>query len=120
MDCYKQIAELRTDADKKRIVSSLEENYGKIPKEVENLILIAELKVAARKHGAVKISLSSKKAEITLNGLDSLKEEGFLDAIDKAKDFVTLSFSENPTLVFKTEGRSADEEAVKVKDFLNF
>ncbi|MBO6262755.1 MAG: transcription-repair coupling factor [Clostridia bacterium] len=120
MDCYKQIAELRTDADKKRIVSSLEENYGKIPKEVENLILIAELKVAARKHGAVKISLSSKKAEITLNGLDSLKEEGFLGAIDKAKDFVTLSFSENPTLVFKTEGRSADEEAVKVKDFLNF
>ena len=46
MDCYKQIAEIKGEEDKRRIRSSLEENYGKVPLEVENLMLFAELKLA--------------------------------------------------------------------------
>lgn len=100
MDSYKQIAEIRTAEDEKRVRSSLEENYGKVPVEVDNLILIAKLKVAARKHNATKITLSGRKAEVELNGLDSLKEEGFLDKINAEKNAVTLSFKENPFLEF--------------------
>lgn len=61
MDCYKQIAEITTDEDDERVTRSLEEYYGKIPREVRNLILIAKLKAAAKKRGAVKIVVGAKK-----------------------------------------------------------
>ena len=82
-----------------------------MPVEVDNLILIAKLKVAARKHNATKITLSGRKAEVELNGLDSLKEEGFLDKITAEKNAVPLSFKEHPFLEFslkETPRRTAE------------
>lgn len=119
MDCYKQIAEIKTAADEERVRSSLEDNYGKVPVEVDNLILIAKLKVAARKHNAVKISLSGKRAEIVLNGIDSLKEEGFLDRINSRKNVVTPAFRENPALEFAIRETPRDT-AEEMLDFFDF
>ena len=75
MDCYKQIAEISTDEDRIRVVNSLEEYYGKIPYEVENLILIAGLKSAARKRGAIKIVVGAKKSYIELRNLQCLQTD---------------------------------------------
>ena len=119
MDCYKQIAEIKTAEDEERVRSSLEDNYGKVPVEVDNLILIAKLKVAARKHNAVKISLSGKRAEIVLNGIDSLKEEGFLDRINSRKNVVTPAFRENPALEFAIRETPRDT-AEEMLDFFDF
>ncbi len=120
MDCYKQIAEIRDAADKSRVITSLEENYGKIPKQIENLILIAELKVAARKHNAVKVTINDKKASVTVNGIDSLKEDGFIDRVNMYKGKVTLAFAENPELVFSVDGKSPEETAKAMLEFMNF
>lgn len=117
MDCYKQIAEIKTEEDEKRVRSSIEENYGKVPVEVDNLIIIAKLKVAARRHNAVKISLSGKRAFVALNGLDSLKEEGFLDRINGAKGYVTLGFAENPVLEFSLRKTPRDTASVMLGFF---
>ena len=117
MDSYKQIAEIKTAEDEKRVRSSLEENYGKVPVEVDNLILIAKLKIAARKHNAVKVSLSGKRAEVVLNGLDSLKEEGFLDRINSNKGVVTLAFNENPALEFALRKTPRDTAEVMLAFF---
>ena len=119
MDCYKQIAEIKTEEDEKRVRSSIEENYGKVPVEVDNLIIIAKLKVAARRHNAVKISLSGKRAFVALNGLDSLKEEGFLDRINGAKGYVTLGFAENPVLEFSLR-KTPRETASVMLGFFSF
>ncbi|MBR1867133.1 MAG: transcription-repair coupling factor [Clostridia bacterium] len=120
MDCYKQIAEIRNAEDKKRVLGSIEENYGKAPEEVLNLILIAELKVAARECGALEINLSKKSASVVLNGMDALKKEGMLPRISAYKGEVTLSFKENPTLSFLTEGRETRETAEKMREFFSF
>ena len=117
MDSYKQIAEIKTAEDERRVRSSLEENYGKVPVEVDNLILIAKLKIAARKHNAVKVSLSGKRAEVVLNGLDSLKEEGFLDRINSNKGVVTLAFNENPALEFALRKTPRDTAEVMLTFF---
>ncbi|MBR2336339.1 MAG: transcription-repair coupling factor [Clostridia bacterium] len=111
MDCYKQIAEIKSSEDKLRIVGSLLENYGKVPLEVENLILIAELKLAVKSRGGVKIVLSGRQAYVELDGLSSLNDGAFMDKIEKHKQAVTLSIGETPRLVFKTENLKVEEVA---------
>ncbi|HBF86280.1 MAG TPA: hypothetical protein DDW54_01220 [Clostridiales bacterium] len=120
MDCYKQIAEIENEKDEERVVSSLEENYGGIPKQVKNLILIARLKSRAKKHGAIRITLGAKRSAITVNGIDSLKENGFLDRVNAYSGKVTLSFSENPELVFDVGGKTTEEVAAQMSEFMNF
>ncbi len=116
MDIYKQIAEIKDENDKERILSSLEENYGKVPVEVDNLVKIAELKLAAVKKGAIKLLLTEKKAEIVLGAMENLKQPGFLQRVTEMKGEVTLSLSENnPVLSFKTDGRKAGYIASKMR-----
>ena len=111
MDCYKQIAEIKTAEDENRVRSSLEENYGKVPVEVDNLILIAKLKNAARRKGAIKVGLNKSRAYVVLNGLDSLKNGGLLDRINAEKEDVKLSFTDNPVIDFyaSTDTRATAE-----------
>ncbi len=115
MDCYKQIAEIKGAEDKLRIVGSLVENYGKVPIEVENLILIAELKLAVKSRGGTKIVLSGRKAFVELEGLSSLNDSAFMDKINKYKQFVTLSVGATPSLIFKTENLQVEEVAKLIK-----
>ena len=44
LDTYKQIAEISTVADYKRVYASLNDTYGTLPRAVENLMVIAVLK----------------------------------------------------------------------------
>lgn len=115
MDCYKQIAEIRGEEDRLRIVSSLKENYGKVPLEVDNLILISELKLAVKSRGGVKIVLSGRHAFVELEGLSCLSDSKFMDKINACKDSITLSVGATPSLVFKTEGKSVEEVARLMK-----
>ncbi|MBO4323085.1 MAG: transcription-repair coupling factor, partial [Clostridia bacterium] len=121
MDIYKQIAEIKGDGDKERIRSSLEENYGKVPVEVDNLIKIAELKLAAARHGCIKIVISEKKAEAVLGKIENLKEEGFLQAVKELAGEATLSLSgEKPVIDFKTEKRKTAYIAEKMRYLFDF
>lgn len=119
MDCYKQIAEIKTVDDEDRVRSSLVENYGEIPVEVDNLILIAKLKNAARRRDALKVGVSKRGAYLILNGLDALNKDGFIDKINGAKDEVSLSFAENPFLNFSLSA-TPRETAKRMLNFLSF
>ena len=57
LDCYKQIAEISTIADYKRVYTSLEDTYGVLPKPVETLMVIAVLKSYATKFSVKKITV---------------------------------------------------------------
>ncbi len=120
MDIYKQIAEIKTAEDRNRIRSSLAENYGKVPAEVDNLIDIAELKLAARKRGCVKLVISEKAAFAELDGIERLKDSAFLSNITANKDEVTLSVTDTPRLVFKTENRNTEYIAERMRRIFDF
>ncbi len=118
MDCYKQIAEIVTDDDGKRVVDSLEEYYGNIPREVENLILIAKLKSAAKKRGAVKLVVGANKSYIELKDLRCLNDAGFMDAIVSRKDAITLEFAQTPVIDYTRCGDTAEDIAKYMLDSL--
>lgn len=111
MDCYKQIAEITADEDDERVARSLEEYYGKIPREVRNLILIAKLKAAAKKRGAVKVAVGSKKSYVELADISCLQNAGLMDELLRRKDKITFEFSATPVIDFSKSGSSAEDTA---------
>lgn len=111
MDCYKQIAEITADEDDERVTRSLEEYYGKIPREVRNLILIAKLKAAAKKRGAVKVAVGSKKSYVELADISCLQNAGLMDELLRRKDKISFEFSAMPVIDFSKSGSSAEDTA---------
>jgi transcription-repair coupling factor (superfamily II helicase) len=100
MDCYKQIAEIRTVADYKRVCSSIEENFGAMPEEVLNLLIIAVLKSYAGKFNVKKIAVDSEEGSLELPSINSLKDVRLNSALEKYKGQVTLSMAKAPVIVF--------------------
>ena len=103
LDCYKQIAEIRSVEDYKRVCLSIEENYGKMPKEVLNLMIIAVLKSYAAKLNIRKIAVGSKGGEIVLPSVQALANEKVSAALQAYESRVRLDMSKEPVVRFLPE-----------------
>ncbi len=100
LDCYKQIAEIRSVEDYKRVCLSIEDNYGPMPEEVLNLLIIAVLKSYAAGFNVKKVSVDKKEGCLELASLNSLADAGIKAALDKYGKSVTLSMAKAPQVVF--------------------
>lgn len=101
LDAYKQIAEIRSVADYKRVCSSIEENFGPMPDEVLNLLIIAVLKSYAAKFNVKKISVDGQEGCLELPSLNSLRDARLCNALDKYKDSTKLSMAKAPSIIFE-------------------
>lgn len=120
MDAYKLIAEIASDGDKQRVIASLTDDFGKLPRAVSTLIEIATLKVKANLVDAVKLAVSQSVCRLTLKSLDSLKDGRITTRLKEFKDRVTLTFDERPVLVFNVKSGKPEEEIALVSEFLSF
>ena len=100
LDSYKQIAEIATLADYKRVYSSLLDTYGRLPLAVENLLVIAVLKSYAAKFHVKKISVVKGVGALEFPSLESLGDKRVLAAMDKYASEVRLNMSEAPVIEF--------------------
>ncbi|MBO5782755.1 MAG: DEAD/DEAH box helicase, partial [Clostridia bacterium] len=100
LDCYKRIAEIKSVDDYKRVLSSIEENYGQMPPEMLNLLIISVLKSYAAKFNVKKISVTAGKGTLELPSLQTLSLAGVKAALDQYRDKVTISMTHAPVLVF--------------------
>ena len=116
LDCYKQIAEIKTVEDYKRVYRSIEDMYGKMPNEVLNLLIIAVLKSYAMRLGVKKITVSGKEGRLELPSLQSLQNKRLVQAIQAADD-VHLDMSQTPTIVFSAN-ISVKNRMVAMTNFL--
>ena len=119
LDCYKQIAEIRGVADYKRVCLSLEENYGKIPPEVLNLLVIAVLKAYAAKFNIRKIAVSAKGGRAELPSVKSLADPKLCAALDKYSSLVRLDMSRAPAIEF-AGGADARKVMLDMTKFFKF
>ena len=119
MDCYKQIAEIRSVEDYKRVCRSVEENYGAMPDEVLNLLIIAVLKSYAQKFSVRKITVDSQGGTLELPSVNSLKSTGLSLAIERYKDGVSLSASKGVKLVFAS-APTQTKTMLQMTKFLKF
>ncbi len=100
LDCYKQIAEIGTVADYKRVYAALRDTYGELPVAVENLLVIAVLKSYAAKFHVKKISVVKRVGGLEFPSLDSLGNKSILAAMDKYQKNVRLNMASAPTVEF--------------------
>ncbi len=103
MDCYKQIAEIRSVEDYKRVLRSMEDNYGQVPDEVLNLLIIAVLKSYAAKFNVKKITVDAQGGCLELPSINSLHDSRLAAAIDNYKREITLSMAKVPQVVFRPQ-----------------
>ena len=118
LDWYKKISEIKNESERDLIYSDVEEVYGKVPKEVENLLDIALIKSYAQTKSVVKIVLSKNQAYMTFSDLSKIGG-GIQDALEKFSDLSVLSFEDLPKISFTLQ-----ETAVKtlslMTEFLHF
>ena len=119
MDCYKQIAEIRTVDDYKRVCLSIEDNYGPMPDEVLNLLIIAVLKSMATKFNIKKIGVDSNEGSLELPTINSLKNVGLKAALDKYSDRTSLSMAKAPIVIFRPHSNPA-KTMLDMTKFLKF
>lgn len=119
LDCYKQIAEIRTVDDYKRVCRSIEDNYGAMPDEVLNLLVIAVLKSYAQKFNVKKIIVSKEQNSFELPSLNSLQDSRLTSALEKYKGGVTLSMARAPLVVFNS-GVQPLKTMLNMTKFLKF
>ncbi len=119
LDSYKQIAEISTVADYKRVYTSLRDTYGELPKAVENLLVIAVLKSYAAKFGVKKISLVKGVGALEFPSLEALGDKRILAAMDKYGHVVRLNMAAAPVIEFRGKAEVAQLMAEMTK-FLKF
>ena len=119
MDCYKQIAEIRSLDDYKRVCLSMEETYGPLPPETLNLLIIAVLKSYAAPFRVKKISVGRKGGALTFASLDALASEGLSAAMEKYRGAVGLDMTSAPVITFRPQG-DGGKTMVFMTKFLKF
>ncbi|MBR2023455.1 MAG: transcription-repair coupling factor [Clostridia bacterium] len=119
MDAYKQIAEIATVADYKRVYASLKDTYGTLPVAVENLMVIAVLKSYATKLGVKKITLIKGVGGLEFPSLDALGDKRVMAALDKYAGHTRLNMSAAPVVEFFGK-RDAAELMAEMTKFLKF
>ena len=119
MDGYKQIAEIRSAADYKRVCLALEENYGPPPPETVNLLVIAMLKSYAAKFSVSKIKLDKKGGVLEFPSLAQLQDERLAAALERYRNYVTLDMTVSPALRFYPLADGA-KTLVEMTKFLKF
>ncbi len=119
LDCYKQIAEIRSTADYKRVCLSMEETYGPLPPETLNLLVIAVLKSYAAKFGVRKIAVGPRGGTLEFAELSALSDERLQAAMEKYRGLVGLDMTIAPALCFPPKG-DGGKTMVQMTKFLKF
>ena len=119
MDCYKQIAEIRSAADYKRVTLSLEETYGKMPEETHNLLLIAICKEYASRFHVKKITLDHRAGTLQFSALEALSDKKLAAAMEQYKGKYALDMTSAPALRFPVR-TSGSKTLLLMTKFLKF
>ncbi len=119
LDSYKQIAEISTVADYKRVYESLQDTYGALPRAVENLLVIAVLKSYASKCNVKKITLVNGTGSLEFPTLEALGDKRIFAAMDKYGGKTRLNMTEAPVIEFFGEAQATKLMAL-MTNFLKF
>ena len=118
MDAYKEIAEINSLAAEKEFRENIEDAYGRLPEEANNLINIAVVKMLAMKLGVKAVTVHKAEVRLSFNDFKVFANDKLRGAIDAFSDSVRISMATEPALEFVLRGESNAEMLVCVREFL--
>ena len=118
MDAYKEIAEIDSLDSEKQFRETLEDIYGKIPTEVNNLINIAVVKMLATKLKVKEVNVRKSSVSLVFSDFKVFGEEKFNNAMAEFEGNVNISMAVMPTLEFNREELLNSDMLEKIRQFL--
>ena len=118
MDAYKEIAEINSLDSEKEFITSIEDVYGALPEETENLINIAVVKMLAMKKGITEIIVKKDEVSLTFADFSAFADDKLRSAIDEFSDSVRISMSSKPKLEFENTTKNNALMLSRVREFL--
>ncbi len=118
MDAYKEIAEINSLTAEKEFKKDIEEAYGSLPEEAENLINIAVVKMLAAKLKVRLIVIRKGENRLEFSDFNVFADKKLQSAMDEFKEVVTISMSSAPSIEFISDGMNNADMLVRVKEFL--
>ncbi len=116
LDIYKKIASVESDEDRLEIESEICDRFGDMPKAVESLIKIAEIKYLAKDTNILEVTMKDKSIVCYFKGDMNLRAVSGLVATF-GKDFF-LSAGIKPHMVLKLKTADNEEILKNVKKLL--
>jgi len=115
---YQDIALCKNDEDIELVKEDIKDRYGKVPKEIENLLAISQIRNLARQKAVLKIA---QKGNNIVYHFD--KDYFDMDIVNKLimkyKDRIRFSPSINPYLTFRLASGKILEEVKSFLEVLN-
>ena len=118
MDAYKEIAEISSLEREVEFRKSIEDAYGILPEETDNLINIAIVKMLGTKLGVKKIVISKDQTSIIMSDFSVFSSEKLQGAMDKFSDSVKIAMSVEPAIEFLKNGQTNADMLKIVRAFL--
>lgn len=118
IEIYQNIALCRTEEDIQNVIDEVIDRYGRLPKELENLLEVARIKELARKTGVTKIT-QRPESIIFYFEREKMPPENVDELLKQYGIAIKFSNAIEPYITFKI-GKKEDKEIIsKVKEFLN-
>ena len=95
---YQKAASLETPKEGEELKKDTEDIYGPLPRQVDNLIRLAQLKALAKGAGVAEICLKRNQAYFRYADPEKFRRKEVFAALEKAKNILKLDVSHDPTV----------------------
>lgn len=117
MRLYKRIASLSSRSEIKELKSELEDVYGAVPQEVENLMSISYVSNLSSELGVAEVVSNERGTGVRFRGSSSFKEQNVLYAIAQMGDRCVIA-NTPPSVAFRVSKLSGNEKIQEIITFL--
>lgn len=123
IEIYQKIAEVVSESDKMEIIDELIDRFGDIPKAVQNLILVGQIKSVAKAMGIEKITEKQGEVRLLFLSQNKLTAEMILNMVNAVGSKAVVNGGRKPFIKYKISDskKKAEEilflvESLKVKE----
>ena len=116
---FAEIAEIASLQEEKEFRASIEDAYGTLPKEADNLINIAVVKMLATKLKVRQIIVKKGQTALIFDSFNAFANERLAKKIEEQSDRVVISMATVPSLEFLSDGQDNEQMLYALKVFLS-
>ena len=104
IEIYRRLAVMREDKEIRDLRDELTDRFGKLTEPVENLLLVARIRVAAKNLGVRSVTEKDLRVEFVFSDLKLIAAQGLIDLSKVFRnDLKFIESSQRLFLTFKTE-----------------
>ena len=110
-DLYKKIASVKTDYEFDALKGEVEERFGPVPEEVENLFCIAQIRIVCRRLEIYHLSESRGIVQIEFSHFSAINPDKIINLLKLSNGRVKMDAARPNYMKMKTDAISLKDKA---------